>query len=443
MSEKNGNMEDVKEMFNDYEKEKSQGNSGKKFESVLSKIFVPRNSKEYFRILPPNKGEKIIEKGYFHQVQTNTSSGKRWRKVYCLKHNGDKKVQLDQSGNPVVDQQGNKVYVQPRCPLCEKQEEILKKQDKSVKGIKKDDMTPQQKEIFDKNKEIFTQAQKWAAKKFYIISGIDRLAERDGKKFWRFKHNFRNNGVLDKLMPVLSDFVDNNEVNFTDPQKGADCNITVVDAYMPNGKTYKDVSAITMSNQKPLHNDPAVVKQWLEDDVSWRDVFKPASAPVITPEEYLDMVVEEKDPYWDDSNPQNKHWVFPGRPDLEQKAKEAFVPKEGADKTAETDEKIDSLDKKIGNLSPEDSGTYQDNHVDLTASVEKPTQTENQTQNQPETNQQDSKPENGSSEQTNEPQQAFAPNKDEQKQESEPTNDKVDNSTNSEEGDEDFDDLPF
>lgn len=371
MSERNENMDAIKEMFDDYENQKKQRNGGKKIDDILSKIFIPRNTKEYFRILPPKKGEKIIEKAYFHQVQVNSSTGKRWKKIYCLKNNGDKVVKLNDDGTPVLDQQGKKVYVQPRCPLCEKEEEILKKQDNSIKGIKKEEMTPQQKVIFEKNKEIFSESQKWSAKKFYIISGIDRLAEKHGKKFWRFKHNYRNNGVLDKLMPVLSDFVDNTGVNFTDPMKGADCSITVVDAYMPNGKTYKDVSAISMTNQKPLHSESTVIKQWLDDDITWRDVFKPASVPVISSEEYLDMIIKGTDPYWDDSNPQNKHWVFPGRPDLEQKAKDSFVPKDGVDRTAEIDEKIDLLNKKIGNLSYEDIGTYQDNHIDLTSSVGK------------------------------------------------------------------------
>jgi glutaredoxin len=365
-------MQNVQDMFNDYGKngQEKKPNNGKKIENILSKMFQPRNEKEYFRMTPPNKGEKIIEKAFFHQVQTNSTTGKKWRKIYCLEKNGDKVPKLDANGNPEVDQQGNKVMVTPRCPHCEKNRRILDTQDKTVIGIKKDTMTPDQLKIFEKNKEIFMSARKYEANLYYIIAGIDRLAERDGKKFWRFKHNFKNEGVLNKLMPVLSDFVEMNKVDFTSPKNGADLSITVTDAYMPNGKSYKAVSAITMGNSKPLHNDENVANQWLNDKISWRDIFKPASAPGITPEKYMELILEEKDPYWDDSNPQNKHWVFPGNPELEENAKQVIAANRNNNTNNKEDAKIDDLDSKIGNLNSDSSGTYQDNHVDLTNSVE-------------------------------------------------------------------------
>lgn len=368
------NMKNVQEMFNDYTKngqEKKDSNSnGKKFDNILSKIFQPRNDKEYFRMLPPKENEKIIEHAFFHQVQTNSTTGKKWRKIYCLEKNGDKVPKLDANGNPELDQQGNKVMVTPRCPHCEKHREILSRQDSSVKGVSKDTMTPEQQKIFENNKEIFKQARKYEANKYYIVSGIDRLAERDGKKFWRFKHNYKNEGVLNKLMPVLSDFVEVNKIDFTNPKNGADLSITVSDASLPTGKTYKAVSAITMGIPKPLHGDDNVANQWLNDDVTWRDVFKPASAPGITPEKYMELILEEKDPYWDDSNPQNKHWAFPGNPDLEENAKKVIAAKNNNNKPSKEDEKINDLDAKIGNLTPSSSGTYQDNHVNVTDNVQ-------------------------------------------------------------------------
>jgi hypothetical protein len=371
-------MKDVQDMFNDYGKngQEKKPSNGKKFENILSKMFQPRNEKEYFRMTPPNKGEKIIEKAFFHQVQTNSTTGKKWRKIYCLKKNGDKIPKLDANGNPEVDQQGNKVMVIPRCPHCEKNEEILAPQDKSVIGVKKETMTPDQLKIFENNKEIFMRARKYEANLYYIIAGIDRLAERDGKKFWRFKHNFKNEGVLNKLMPVLSDYVEVNKVDFTSPKNGADLSITVTDAYMPNGKSYKAVSAITMGISKPLHGDENVSNQWLNDNTTWREIFKPAAAPGITPEKYLELILEEKDPYWDDSNPQNKHWVFPGNPDLEENAKQVIAAKRNENTNSKEDAKIDDLDSKIGNLTSDSSGSYQDNHVDLTNSVETNTNTE-------------------------------------------------------------------
>jgi hypothetical protein len=135
---------------------------------------------------------------------------------------------------------------------------------------------------------------------------------------------------------------------------------------MPNGRTYKDVSAITIREQAPLHVDQQIANQWLSDNTSWRDVFKPTSAPNITPQEYMEMVLKDQAPYWDESNPQDKHWVFPGRPDLEQLARQRQNEIVN-NTTPQQVQDINNLNDKIGNLSPQDVGTYQGGHVDVTA----------------------------------------------------------------------------
>lgn len=366
-------LKNVQDMFNDYENRKNNPN-GKKFQNILEKYFTPRNAKEYFRPLPPNNGEKIVEKAYFHQVPITTSKGKQWKKLYCLSKNGDSTPKLDETGKPILDQQGNPVMVTPYCPYCAKHKSIMDRQDKSLIGIKVDTMTPEQKQGWEKNKEIFKEASAIEAKLFYIIAGIDRLAEKHGKKFWRFKHNYKNAGTLDKLMPVLSDFVEYRKADFSSPVNGADLTITVVDSSMPNGRTYKDVSAITIREQAPLHSDQQIMNQWLADNTSWKDVFKPTSAPNITPQEYMEMAMNEQAPYWDDSNPQDKHWVFPGRPDLEKLAKERQSENANNNAAPQQVQDINNLNNKIGNLSPQDVGTYQGGHVDVTAGFQQPQQ---------------------------------------------------------------------
>ena len=42
----------------------------------------------------------------------------------------------------------------------------------------------------------------YRSRMFYIVKVIDRDAEEDGVKFWRFKHNYKNEGVLDKIFPI-------------------------------------------------------------------------------------------------------------------------------------------------------------------------------------------------------------------------------------------------
>lgn len=371
-------LENVRQMFADYEEQKNPSGKNKKFENVLSKYFIPTNPKEYFRMLPPNKGEKIVEIAYFHQIKVNGPKGETWKKIYCLKKNGDLVPKLDSNGQKILDQQGNPVMVQRSCPFCDKQQEWLNKQDKTILSIPKETMTPEQKQIFDKNKEYYKESGKYEANKFYIIAGIDRMAEKDGKKFWRFKDSYKKNGILDKLMPVLNDFVDYKKADFTSPVNGADLSITVVDASMPNGRKYKDVSAITIREQSPLHNDTRITEQFLSDDCSWRDVFKPAMAPNVTPEEYMVLALNGQSPYWDDSDQKNKHWVFPGRPDLEEKAKNREST-QSSNSTVDTNTNVDNLNSKIGNLTQNDVGVYPNDHTMLGGVVEDKKQPQNNT----------------------------------------------------------------
>ena len=48
-------MRNVNEMFSDYENQNNEDGKVKKFDNILSKFFKPKNNKELFRLLPPNK----------------------------------------------------------------------------------------------------------------------------------------------------------------------------------------------------------------------------------------------------------------------------------------------------------------------------------------------------------------------------------------------------
>lgn len=316
-------MRNVNEMFSDYENQNNEDGKVKKFDNILTKFFKPKNNKELFRLLPPNKNEKIVEVAYFHEMKITNGRGENiFKKFYCPKHNGDTEFKLDANGEKILDMQGNPVKVAARCPICEKAEQIKATQDNSLTGLDPKNFTPQQKDIYEKNKEIFKQFKAIEVKKFYILAGIDRMAERDGKKFWRIKDSYQKKGILDKLMPVLSDFYESKKADFTSPINGADLSITVVDASTPSGWKYRDVSAITIKDQSPLHTDKNVEEYFLKDDTSWRDVYKATVAPNVNNYDFLVMAMNNQMPYWDDSDPRNKHWVFPGRPDLEEKAKQ-------------------------------------------------------------------------------------------------------------------------
>lgn len=366
----------LKKMFSDYQKKQSQ-KKRKTSEEILAKYFVPRKTKEVFRILPPKPGRKYIEEAFFHVVTTNASGGKKKHGtvIYCPAHNDPKVQKLDSKGEVMLDGNGKPMMIPAPCPLCEKNKTLLAKQDTSIKGIKKEEMTETQKKINEKNKEIFMEANKWQAKKFYILRGIDKGAEKDGVKFWRFKHNFKNQGTLDKLLPILDGYVTAYNVDYTSPEKGTNFTLTMADSEF-NGHTYKSLSAVIFGPPSPLHNDPSVVQQWLDDDITWRDVFLPKKAPNTTPFQFLEMVAMGTNPYWDDTDGNNKHWVFPGRPDLEEAAntRTRNLDNDEDEDFEQASDLEDTPRVTVSNVTHQTVGTYTEDAKDITAKHNSPSE---------------------------------------------------------------------
>ena len=367
-------LDDIKKMFSDYQKKsQTQGSKRKSREEILAKYFVPRKTKETFRILPPKPGKKRIEEAFFHVVPTLTAGGKKRHGtvIYCPAHNDPKVPKMGLDGKPVTDQNGNPVLVPAPCPLCAKHKKILATQDQSIKGIKKEKMNQTQLEINERNKKIFAEANIWEAKKFYILRGIDRGVEKDGVKFWRFKHNYKNQGTLDKLLPALEQYTATQKADYASATDGTDLSILMTDSEF-NGHVYKAISTILFNGKSPLHSNPIMARSWLEDDITWRDIFKPKQAPGMSPYEFLEAVANGTNPYWDDIDQNNKHWVFPGRPDLEEAAN---TRNRNLDADSEEDfEQASDLDEEylrvtISNITESKVGTYQDDVVNVGAAA--------------------------------------------------------------------------
>ena len=360
-------LSQLKGMFADYQKKQSQSGNRKSREDILAKYFVPRKTKELFRILPPKAGRKHIEEAFFHVVTTNAAGGKKKHGsvIYCPMHN-DPKVQKVVDGVPQLDGNGNPLMNPAPCPLCLKHKKLIARQDQSLKGIKKENMDDAQLKIKAKNDEIYKEAIKWEAKKFYIVRGIDKGLEKDGVKFWRFKHNYKNQGTLDKLLPILEEYMTVKQADFSDAVKGTDLSIIMTDSEF-NGHTYKTISAITYRGESPLHADPIVARQWLDDDITWRDVFMPKKAPNTTPLEFLEMTANGSNPYWDDTDQSNKHWVFPGRPDLEELANTRTMNLD-SDEEFEQASDLEELPRvTISNITESKVGTFTDDASDMGA----------------------------------------------------------------------------
>lgn len=377
----------AKALFADYKTQGSDKPKKLSNEERLAKYFVPRREKETFRILPPKAGRKHVETAFFHVVKTNAAGGqKKWRKIYCPQHNDPHVQKTDANGDPVLNSDGKPFLVPAPCSICAKKKEILAKQDSSLpRGKKREELNSEQQIIFDNNKELYKTAMNYDAKQFYIIKGIDRNSTGDGVKFWRFKHNYKKQGIYDKLVPALENFMEQNQTDFADPIKGCDLLISVVDNQIPGStRTFRDVSNIMARNMSPLAEDELLRNQWLSDESTWRDVYKKAGAPEMTTEEYYDRIIRGTDPYWDATDTNNKKWVYPDPRD-EEKEKKANTRdmslgsnlddtkiKQASDLAspalAVVNESYDNVN--INNVTKEDAGEYEDDAEDLSGSTQ-------------------------------------------------------------------------
>lgn len=191
------------------------------------------------RILPTGDGSSPFKEAWYHEIQV----GGQWQKFYDPGKNDNE-----------------------RSPLNEVYEELMSTGKESDKTL----------------------AAQYKSRKFYIVKVIDRDKEEDGPKFWRFKHNYKNDGILDKIIPIWR-----NKGDITDAQEGRDLIIELVKAKTPKGKEYTTVSTIMYEDKAPLHEDQELAKSWMEDELTWLDVY--SKKPV----EYLEAIARGETPKWD------------------------------------------------------------------------------------------------------------------------------------------------
>lgn len=230
-----------------YEKNKqvASGNSNKvSQEDRMKKYFTTllpkgsRSGEKRIRILPTTDGSSPFKEVYYHELQVDG----QWVKLYDPKQEGK------------------------RSPLNEVYEGLM------MTGVEADKVL----------------ARQYRARKFYIVKVIDRENEQDGVKFWRFKHNSKGEGILDKIFPLFK-----NKGDITDTQKGRDLIITLGLTKAGNGKEYTAITSIIPEDITPLSNDNDTVNSWINDELTWADVYSKK------PEEYLEMIAKGEVPKWD------------------------------------------------------------------------------------------------------------------------------------------------
>jgi hypothetical protein len=230
-----------------YEKNKNAtGGNGNKVsqEDRMKKYFTTvlpkgvKSAEKRIRILPTKDGSSPFVEVKFHEIQVDGN----WMKIYDPAQEGK------------------------RSPLNEVYEGLM------MTGV-------------DSDKEL---ARTYRSRKFYIVKVIDRDNEQDGPKFWRFKHNAKGDGVLDKIVPIWR-----NKGDVTSPDKGRDLILTLSLTKSGNGKEYTTISSVIPDDIAPLSVDTELGNSWVMDELSWSDVYSKK------PEEYLEMVARGESPRCD------------------------------------------------------------------------------------------------------------------------------------------------
>ena len=237
-----------------YEKNKNatSGNNNKmSSEDRMKRYFttvLPKGSKgeeRRIRILPTKDGSSPCVEVYFHEIQVDG----KWVKLYDPKQEGK------------------------RSPLNEVNEALM------GTGVEAD-------------REA---ARQYRSRKFYIVKVIDRDHESDGVKFWRFKHNHKGDGVIDKVFPIFR-----NKGDVTNAETGRDLILSLTLTKAGTGKEYTVINSVLNDDPSPLHTDADVAKTWLEDELTWSDVYSKKG------EDYLEMVARGEVPRWDTAS---SKWV--------------------------------------------------------------------------------------------------------------------------------------
>ncbi len=236
-----------------YEKNKSTGTSKpqmtseERMKQYLS-IMLPKGTKsgeKRIRIVPTTDGSSPFKEVFFHNIQIQG----RWTKLYDPGKGSD--------GKPSGD----------RSPLNEVEEALRLTGDAQSKEL----------------------ARSYRSQKFYILKVVDRDNEEDGVKFWRFKHNWKGNGPIDKIIPIWR-----NKGDITDANKGRDLILILQTLPLPGGRgEYTTVSSVMYEDPGKLSEDQTQTKEWTEDERTWKDVY--SQKPV----EYLEAISKGLDPVWD------------------------------------------------------------------------------------------------------------------------------------------------
>jgi hypothetical protein len=231
-----------------YESSKQSGSSStSKFtqEERMKKYFAAilkdteKQGQRTIRILPTTDGSSPFKEVWFHEINVDG----KWQKFYDPAKNDNE-----------------------RSPLNEVYEELISTGRES-------------------DKQLATQ---YKSRKFYIVKVIDRDNEQDGPKFWRFKHNYKQEGIFDKIIPIYKAKGD-----VADAEKGRDLILELTKAKTPKGAFYTVIQTVMYDDPSPVHEDEETMESWVSDELTWEDVYSKKAT------EYLEAIARGETPKWD------------------------------------------------------------------------------------------------------------------------------------------------
>ena len=271
-----------------------------------------------FRLLPiDGESNTPFKKIHVHTVKVPKEvSPSGWKSYICI----EKTEGIDR------DIYGSK------CPFCEMNREAYKKFSEATEPA-----------IKERWKKISLEN---IPKEACIVRGIERGAEEDGPKFWKFNIRKDKTDPKGQIMELYKTRLEESreegleDENILDINTGKDLKITISLASDNNqGENRTSVKIVDYGKNKPLSTDVNQMLEWLNDSKKWSDVF------TIKPYDYLSVILEGEIPFFDKT--MNK-WV------------------KKMDKIKEHEEQINDINQKIADA---EAMTIINNNVDTTMSI--------------------------------------------------------------------------
>lgn len=241
------------------------------------------NKKEIvIRLLPFSKTElSPFKKVYIHSVKiTNENGEKQWKKFMC----------------PIKMEKGDK------CPFCETAEKA-----KKLKFETKDEALKKKYNGVEFMNMVKT---------YWLVRCIDREHEDHGVKFWRFPDTKNGEGIWDKIYSLF-ETKKRRGVEIFDLYNGKDLVITVNRQVDSSGKEKMVYQIQDDENIKPLSESEEQMKKWVDDPMTWEDVYS------VKDYDYLSLILLGEWPVW--SKDLNK-WIAKSESEkIEKEAKEMEI----------------------------------------------------------------------------------------------------------------------